>query len=126
MARRGPRARRWWVPPAVLRGPDETLEGAAILMEIAGDLGVLPWRTSRDVRLWGEASPDARENLFADESGDNRVASLVATDVPSAISAQIHTINGMLTAPGRADADVLTVCCLEVAGVGRAPPPPVG
>jgi hypothetical protein len=119
MPRRGPRSRRWCVPPAILRGPDETLEGAAILVEIPGDLGVLLWRAARDVRLWSEAPPDARENLFADGSGDQRLASLAATDIPSAISAQIDTINGMLTVPGRADADVLTICCLEVAAWAR-------
>ena len=95
MPRRGPRSRRWCVPPAILRGPDETLEGAAILVEVPGDLGVLLWRTARDVRLWGEVPRNARENLFvtADEGRDKRLAMLAATDIPAAISAQIDTLN---------------------------------
>jgi hypothetical protein len=115
MPRRGPRSRRWCVPPTILHGPDETLEGAAILVEIPGDLGVLLWRAARDVRLWGEAPPDARENLFADGSGDARLAGLIATDLPAKISAPVDTIHGMLTLGARADASILCICCLEVA-----------
>jgi hypothetical protein len=103
MLRRGPRSRRWCVPPAILHGPDETLEGAAILVDVPGDLGVLLWRTARDVRLWGEAPRNARKNLFVsdDEAQDKRLATLAATDLPAAISAQIDTLHGMLAVPGR-------------------------
>jgi hypothetical protein len=75
----------------------------------------------RERRLWGEAPRNARENLFVsdDEARDKRLATLAAADLPAAISAQIDTLNGMLAVPGRADADVLTICCLEVAAWAR-------
>lgn len=119
MPRPGLRSRRWCVPPAILRGPGETLEGAAILSEIPRGLGVLLWATVRDVRLWGEAMPDAREHLFADGSAERRIASLVETDVPAAIAAQVDTLNSLHSVPDRADADVLTICCLEIASWAR-------
>lgn len=80
------RSRRWCIPPAMLRSPGETLEGASILAEIPGDLGVLLWRTTRDLALWADAPPDVRGNLFADGSGDVRVVRLASTEVPQAIS----------------------------------------
>lgn len=119
MRRRGTRSRRWCVPPAVLRGPDETLEGAAILGEVPGQLGLLLWRTARDVRLWAEASPDTREVLFAADSAQERVASVTTTDVPAVIAPSIDTIHALLARSGRADGEVLTICCLEVAAWAR-------
>lgn len=109
MPRRGPRSRHWCVPPAVLRGPDETLEGAAILDEVPRDLGLLLWRTAGEVRLWGAAPRDARENLFVcDEEGRyKRLSTLAVTDIPAAISAQIDTLQSMFVVSARADACVL-------------------
>ena len=66
---RGSRSRGGCVPLTIKRGPDEALEGAAILAEFPGDLGVLLRRTARDLRLWDKARPDARESLFLDKTG---------------------------------------------------------
>lgn len=103
----------------MLRSPGETLEGAAILAEIPGDLGVLLWRTTRDLALWADAPPEVRGNLFADGSGDVRLVRLASTEVPPAISASIDTISGMLSVGERADAGILSICCLEVAAWAR-------
>ena len=84
-------ARRWCVPPAVMRGPGETVDGNGILGEVPGDLGLLLWGTARDVALWGGSPPGERGNLFADGSGDGRLAGLVATEIPPAISASVDT-----------------------------------
>ena len=115
-AERGRRsARRWCVPPAIMRSPGERVEGSGILAESSGDLGLLLWRTVRDVALWGDTPQDLRGNLFAAGSGDARVARLAEADLPSAISASVDTIHGMLTLGARADGAVLSICCLEVA-----------
>jgi hypothetical protein len=119
--RRRPRAgrravpRRWCVPPAIMRGPGETVDGNGILAESSGDFGLLLWRTARDVTLWGGTPAGERGNLFADGSGETRIARLIGTDVPHAISASVDTIHGMLTLGERADGSVLSLCCLEVA-----------
>jgi len=112
---RGMGTRRFCVPPAIMRSPGETMDGIGVLAESSGDLGLLLWRTARDVMLWGQTPPDQRGNLFADGSGDVQVARLAQADPPSAISASIDSIHGMLTLGARADAGVLSLCCLEVA-----------
>src|SRR5688572_12031584 len=63
-------ARRWCVPPAVMQGPGETVDGNGILGEVPGELGLLLWGTARDVALWGGSPPGERGKLFADGSGD--------------------------------------------------------
>ena len=103
----------------MLRHPGERLEGESILEELPGDLGVLLWRTSRDVTLWASTPPKARGQLFSEESGDLRLNRLAETEIPEAIAASLDTINGMLTMSHRADADVLAVCCLKVASWAR-------
>lgn len=114
-----PSSRRWCIPPAMLRAPGETLEGFRILVEVPGELGVLLWRTARDVALWADVEPEARGGLFAAESADVRLARLAATDVPSPITAAVDTLGGMLTNAHRADAEVMRNCCREVAGWAR-------
>jgi hypothetical protein len=114
MGRRGA-ARQWCVPPAIMRGPGERVDGVGVLAESSGELGLLLWQTARDVALWGETPHNQRGNLFADGSGDARVAQLAATDLPAVISASVDTIHGMLTLGTRADGSLLSICCLEVA-----------
>jgi tetratricopeptide (TPR) repeat protein len=58
-------ARRWNIPPALLREPGETLEGTAILEEFSSLRGLLLWLAFRDVLLWAQADPEARGGLFA-------------------------------------------------------------
>jgi tetratricopeptide (TPR) repeat protein len=99
----------------MLRGPSETIDGSGILAELSGDLGLLLWRTARDVMLWSGTPPMQRGKLFADGSGDARVTALAATILPSTIAASVDTIQGMLTLGTRCDAGVLSLCCLEVA-----------
>jgi tetratricopeptide (TPR) repeat protein len=99
--------------------PGETLEGASLLAELQGDFGVLLWRTVRDLSLWVATPPRARAGLFAAASADVRLARLAMTDVPPRIAAPIDTIQGMLTRADRADAGVLTICCLEIAAWAR-------
>lgn len=107
--------RRWCVPPAITRGLGETVDGNCILAESAGALGVLLWRTARDVALWGQTPPGHQGGLFADGSGDGRIIQLTAIELPPAISAAVDTIHGMLTLGARADPEILSLCCLEIA-----------
>ena len=119
MRRSASTSRRWCVPPSMLRDPDETLEGAAILEEVPGELGALLWRTVRDLTLWASTPPNARNGLFAERSGDARLSLLAAADVPAPISTALDTITGMLSLGARADAHLLTICSLEVAAWAR-------
>lgn len=107
--------RLWCIPPAMLRDPRDGLEGDRILAETPDDLGLLLWRTVLDVTLWATAPDEKRANLFADCTADARVALLAATEVPEKVSASVDTLHGMLSMPSRADAEVVALCCLEVA-----------
>lgn len=108
--------RRWCIPAAMLYDPGERLEGERILVESPNDFGLLLWRTVRDVALWASTPPDARCDLFAEGSADVRVIRLAATDVPPAVGAPVSTINGLLVLGAGADASLLAICCLEIAG----------
>lgn len=112
-------AGRWCVPPAMLRDPSRMLAAAGILEESAGDLGVMLWRTARDVELWADTPQSQRNDLFPEGSADVRVARLAGTDTPSEIAASIATINGMLVLGARGDASIITLGCLEVAAWAR-------
>lgn len=99
--------------------PGETMQGAGILAENDGELGVLLWRTSRDVALWTSTPPHARTGLFAPGSDTRRLARLTETEIPAPIAASLDTINSLLTAPDNVDAGALSLCCLQVAAWAR-------
>lgn len=115
--RRSPRL--WCIPPAMLRDPGEGLEGDRILEESPRGLGLLLWRTVLDVTLWATAPDEKRANLFADGTADARVALLAAAELSDKVSASVDTLHGMLSIPSRADAEVVALCCLEVAAWAR-------
>jgi tetratricopeptide (TPR) repeat protein len=104
----------------MLRDPADKLEGDSILHETPGDLGLLLWGTARDVALWGTTPQKRRGALFSDGTGDGRFALLAGTEIPSTVSASVDTLHGMLAVPGRADAEIVSLCCLEVAAWARA------
>jgi tetratricopeptide (TPR) repeat protein len=56
--------RRWHLAPVITHGA-ETLEGARVLDEVPGALGVLLWQVLRDVRLWTETPVPVRGDLFS-------------------------------------------------------------
>lgn len=111
--RRTPRL--WCIPPAMLRDPGDGLEGDRILEETPADLGFLLWRTVLDVTLWATAPAGMRASLFADGTADARLALITATELPGKVSAPVDTLHGMLSMPSGADAEVVALCCLEVA-----------
>ncbi|HYW12508.1 MAG TPA: hypothetical protein VE871_11125, partial [Longimicrobium sp.] len=104
----------------MLRDPAEKLEGDSILQETPGELGLLLWETARDVALWGSTPPKIRDALFSGGPGHGRSALLAGTELPGTVSASVHTLHGMLAIPDRADAEIVSLCCLEVAAWARA------
>jgi hypothetical protein len=94
------------------------MEGAHVLRECRGELGVVLWRTVRDLSLWAATPSRKRGELFAGKEA-RRVERLAATPLPAAIAAQLDTVNGMLTLSAHADTGILTICCLEIATWAR-------
>jgi hypothetical protein len=114
------RLRRWVIPPVMLRDAADKLEGDSILQETPGELGLLLWGTARDVTLWGSTPEGMRGALFSDGTPDGRFELLAGTELPGTVSASVDTLHGMLAAPDRADAEIVSICCLEVAAWARA------
>jgi tetratricopeptide (TPR) repeat protein len=110
--------RSWCVPPAIQRDPGDKLEGDHILEESPGEFGLLLWWTVRDVMLWADTAPERRGDLFREGS---RLALLAGTETPPEVSAAVDTLHGMLTLGSRADTELVSQCCLEVAAwAGRS------
>lgn len=111
--------RRWCVPPAMERDLGERLDGERILEESPGDLGLLLWRTVRDVALWAITPEETRAGLFADGTAGARLRLVTAVELPGRLAAPVDTLHGLLGEPDRADAEIVMLCCGEVAAWAR-------
>lgn len=106
--------RRWCIPPAILREPDETLEASQILEEYKGDLGLLLWNSLRDVTLWSAIDPDRREGLFTPEAAQKRLGLLQSSAVDPALEVSLTTLAALVGSPGSASGEIVSLVCLEV------------
>jgi tetratricopeptide (TPR) repeat protein len=106
---RKPRRRwRWHVPPALTHG-GESLEGAPVLDEVQGPLGLLLWETYRDVVLWSGA--EERDGLFAAGAHAARVRDLDASGADPALDRALRAAAAVLAEPaGAQEADVMGAC----------------
>jgi hypothetical protein len=116
-ARRRTRAggRRWRLPSVAMRDPGEGLERVAVLEECEAELGVLLWRTVRDVELWAITPPARRAALFHADGGGRRVLRMEHAQVPPPLAEPLTALLALLAAPGSADAAEVARCCLHVA-----------
>jgi tetratricopeptide (TPR) repeat protein len=107
-------SRRWCIPPAILREPDETLEASQILEEFKGDLGLLLWNSLRDVTLWSAVDPERREGLFTAEAARKRLDLLQASPVEPNLEVSLTTLAALVGSPGTASGEIVSLVCLEV------------
>lgn len=116
--------RRWCIPPAILREPEETLEGTGILEEIRGEAGLLLWHSLRDVTLWSEVSDGERATLFAPPAAAERLRLLRAAAVEPALEVSLTTLAALVGNPSGANAEIVTLVCLQVSrwAQGRGAP----
>jgi hypothetical protein len=99
----------------MMRNPGEGLERVAVLEESEGELGVLLWRTVRDVELWAATPPARRAALFHPDSAERRRARLAETEVPPELAAPLDTLSALLALPDRADEYTVAQCCARIA-----------
>jgi hypothetical protein len=106
---RKPRRRwRWHVPPALTHG-GESLEGAPVLDEVQGPLGLLLWETYRDVVLW--AGAEEREGLFAAGAHAARIRELESAGADPALDRALRGAAVVVADPaGAQEADVMAAC----------------
>lgn len=116
-ARRRPAraGRRWCVPAAATRDPGEGLERVAVLEECEAELGVLLWRTVRDVELWAATPPARRASLFHPAAGERRALRTGQAEVPPELAGPLDALAALLYAPQAADGAEVARCCLRVA-----------
>jgi tetratricopeptide (TPR) repeat protein len=91
--------RRSRIPAAITRGA-ETLPGAPILDEVSGDLGVVLWRSVRNVALWASTPPASRGGLFAGAAAGVREDDLARLEVDPELVAPLSVMVRLLESPG--------------------------
>lgn len=104
------RTRRTRVPPALTWG-SETLPASAVLDEVADELGVLLWRSARNVRLWAATPPARRGRLFDPAAAPVREAEIREAAPDPELLAPLSVMVRMLEAPAELDeARVVNAC----------------
>lgn len=106
--------RRQRVPPALTRG-SERVDAIAILDEIPGDLGLVLWRSARNVLLWAETPAERRATLFAGDAGRVRAGELAHVDADPELRGPLSVFADLLSHPARADVLRLVNACRRVA-----------
>jgi tetratricopeptide (TPR) repeat protein len=107
-------ARRWRLPPPYLREA-EPLEGARILEEISGPLGLLLWQSVRDAGLWALTPADRREGLFTQEAEPRRLADLLSMgEAARAIEEPLRALAAMLSHPADVAPEAVMLACNRV------------
>lgn len=89
--------------PAIYRGPDDAAEGADVLLEHPGPLGVALCFALRDVSLWLHTHAAERAGLFGPAAGEARRVALEAARNHPDLWAPLLTLAQMADAPARAD-----------------------
>jgi tetratricopeptide (TPR) repeat protein len=105
--------RRQRVPPALTRG-SERLDGIAILDEVGGDVGLVLWRSARNVVLWAETEPEHRAGLFADQAARARGRDLETAGGDAELRGPLSVIAELLARPAEADLVRLVHACRRV------------
>lgn len=105
--------RRTRIPPALTRGA-ESMPGIGILDEVAGDLGVLLWRSVRNVTLWAATPPASRGALFAGGAADVREADLARVQVDPEIVAPLSVMVRLLESPPAMEVGRLVNACRRI------------
>lgn len=106
--------RRWRVPPAITHG-DEAFEGAGILEEFQGTLGLVLWQAVRDVSLWASAPEDRRGELFSSGAEQRRRAAIRGEGLDPALEVALLEVSELLGNPNALTADLTARACLQVA-----------
>lgn len=105
------------MPPAIMREPDEKIEGIYVLEEHKNDndLARLLFRIVRAVTLWASADPEKRSGLFADENDTKDSAALEEVRIDPLLEIHLLPLLMVSSDPQNAPPDQVTSACLAVA-----------
>lgn len=104
-------------PPLLFES--EPFEGAALLSEHAGALGVVLWKSLRDVSAWTEADPADRRVLFPPAAAQERADELAGSAAEPELWAPLLVIQQLLAAPVEVDHPRLVHACRAIARWGE-------
>jgi tetratricopeptide (TPR) repeat protein len=107
-------SRRQRVPPALVRG-NERFEGLAILEELPDDLGLLLFRSLRNVLIWSQLEPAERTGAFSPDAAHARGRELAARSLAPELLGPLGVIAALLSDPVRVDGSRLANACRRVA-----------
>jgi tetratricopeptide (TPR) repeat protein len=105
------------IPPAIMREPDEKIEGIYVLEEHKNnnDVARLLFRTVRAVTLWASTAPEKRRGLFADENDTKDSAALEEVRIDPLLEIHLLPLLVVSSDPLNAPPDQVTSACLAVA-----------
>jgi tetratricopeptide (TPR) repeat protein len=107
--------RRWCLPPAIVREPNETLEGIQILDEFPNELGLVLWTALRDVNLWAATPPKYRDGLFSPSAAAKRmdsITNIVELDTPEQMC--LAGLVAVTAAPESVSEEATSLVCVEL------------
>src|SRR4051794_36671092 len=107
-------SRRWCVPPALLHEPDELLEGAGVLDELPGPVGLILWQSLRDVTLWASVPHEARAGLFTPQAARVRLGERRAWGAEPALEVSLTTLAALVGSPQTANPEIVSLVCIQV------------
>lgn len=106
------------IPPPIDHG-DESVEGELILRELAGDLGVVVWKTARSVRLWAELTPRQRAGAFNPDAHVERVRLIRSLDTKSLPRAELERLADVLRG-GKLSGEQVAETCASLSAWAEA------
>jgi tetratricopeptide (TPR) repeat protein len=107
-------SRRWCIPPAILREPEEMLEASQILDEVPGDVGLLLWQALRDVTLWASVPQERHAGLFGGEAAGKRLRLLLASDAEPALEVWLTALTNVVANPVTVSPDIVSLVCMQL------------
>jgi tetratricopeptide (TPR) repeat protein len=111
--------RRWHLAPVITHGP-EALEGARILDEAPGELGLLLWQLLRDVTLWADTPVAQRHLLFRVGADDRLQKQLRGIRAAPALERHIQRLISIAADPAGASGEMVAEACAGVVRWGEA------
>jgi tetratricopeptide (TPR) repeat protein len=87
----------------------------SILDEIPNDLGLVLWRSARNVLLWAETPAASRGELFTGDAGASRMQLLAQVNAEPELRAPLLVVASLLARPGAADLLRVVNACRRVA-----------
>lgn len=111
---RRPASRRWCVPPAIMREPEETLEYSLVLSELPGDLALLAWNAVRDVTLWARVDEERRAELFDQQNAQKRLTAIKESQLEVRVALGLTSLTAIVASPATVSSDVMTLVCMDL------------